>query len=81
MTPKTQTIQDFVKGLTTEEKDALLVSSLFTLERIALAGNCKLEPADVLAGSTIMGFGWFNDGSTNRGFVKEMMMRGTIPGL
>lgn len=81
MTVKTQTIQDFVKDLTPDERDAILISSLFSLEKIALNSNPKRNPPVVVAGSTIMGFGWFNDGTTNRGFVNEMIMRGTIPGL
>jgi len=81
MTVKTQTIQDFVKDLTPDERDAILISSLFTLERIALNSNPRREDPVGLASGTLAGFGWFWDGTPNSGFVNEMIMRGTIPGL
>lgn len=81
MTVKTQTIQDFVKDLTPDEREAMLVYTLFALERIAINSNPKREPPVGVASGTLAGLGWYWDGTPNSGFVNEMIMRGTIPGL
>lgn len=54
-----QTIPDKVESLTPEQRDDLLISALFTLERIALASNPKREPPEVLAGALLMSQDWF----------------------
>jgi hypothetical protein len=73
---KNQTTYEFVEGLTPDEMKTNLIHALMMLEKIACNDNPKRNPAPVLAGSLLSGFGWFD----HTGYRKTVELASLAPG-